>query len=72
MTELTNKLLKYKLLPLISLRSSGQECTTYYANMDGCSGLSLDVDNTSGGGVMTNWRLKPPRCRFMSNNKSIM
>merc|ERR1712112_708468 len=31
-------------------RKSGKEtCHTYYENKDGCSGLSLDVDNTKGG-----------------------
>ena len=30
-------------------RKSGEEtCHTYYENKDGCSGLSLDVDNTKG------------------------
>jgi len=30
-------------------RHSGAKCDTYYRNKEGCSGLSLDVDNTKGG-----------------------
>ena len=36
-------------LHVTEFAEDGTDCDTYYSNMNGCDGLSLDVDNTHGG-----------------------